>query len=537
MPPTKTAASSHARRGDEAIKPRPEAALTKWLVEHAGLELPNSPLRRYGIATAAIVVALLLRLWLDPLLLDRVAYGFFLIATAFVAWRCGTGPAIYTALTGVLLGNIFFEEPRSFFTLESTSGLASLISSVCLGLLTALFCGSLRHTAAEYAQMYQQSRESERRKDEFLAMLAHELRNPLTPMRNALYLLEAVGPHEPKTEEMHRMIGAQVEHLMRLVDDLLDVARITQGKISLKSELVEAATIAEAALAATRPVIDEKNHEILVRLPTTKVYLSADRIRLVQSLINLLNNATKYTDPSGRIWLVVEATADEIMFRVRDTGTGLTADECKRVFNLFEQGSQTIEKSKGGLGIGLTLVRKLVELHGGSVEAQSPGLGLGSEFIVRLPRVDAPRDARAGAAHPNVPLPRKSKLRVVVIDDVPAASRSLGDILKLWNYDVRVCNDAFAALDVVRTFKPDLILADIGMPQMNGYQLAEQVRRMPEGENVVLIAITGFGQPADIERSQTAGFDRHLVKPVDPIALERMLADYNESVPVGVPSA
>ncbi len=498
-----------------------------WLVARAGLDLPATPWRRYGIAVVALVTALVMRWAADPVMQGRGSYGFTLIATAFVAWRCGTAPALLTTIGGVLFSTWFFEDPRGSITLPLGGGYIALLISLVIGIATAVFCGSLRQTAMENARLYRHAREADARKDEFLAMLAHELRNPLTPLRNALYLLDACGPHEAQVDELHRMMGGQLEHLVRLVDDLLDVSRITTGKIELKWERVETGKLAEDVLNNARPLILERGHDLRVTLPTEKTYLRGDRVRLTQVLVNLLTNAAKYTPPSGRIWFTVEAGEKALLFRIRDTGIGLDPPDLERIFNLFEQAGHAQDTAKGGLGIGLTLVRRLVELQGGSVTARSAGAGLGSEFTVSLPRAAAPEEHPPLAPELQSPPKRISptSLRIVVVEDVAATAKSMSTILGLWQHETRVCGDGFSALETIRHFRPDVVLADLGLPQMSGYQLAEEIRKLPGMDDVVLIAISGYGQPADKERSQAAGFRHHLVKPIDPSELEHILDD------------
>jgi signal transduction histidine kinase/CheY-like chemotaxis protein len=512
---------------EQALAPRRRPRLLSWLVAHAGLSLHRTNWQRYGTAFISVAIAMGLRTALDPFLQDRVAYGFFLVATAFTAWRCGLGPALATVAGGAILGNYFFEAPRGSLLVEFGATQMSLLICVIIGVATALFCESLRLTAIENARLYRLAQQADARKDEFVAMLAHELRNPMAPLRNALYLLDAIGSHPPKVEELHRLIGTHVGQLCRLVDDLLDVSRITLGKIELQIERVELRKVVDSAVSAVRPLIDEKHHELHVKLPNEKVLIEADPIRMTQVLTNLLNNAAKYSEPSGRIWLSAEVEHDWVVLRVRDAGIGLTAEECSRVFNLFEQTQRTIEQSKGGLGIGLALVRSLVEMHGGTVAAQSPGANLGSEFVVRLPlhSVPAPVEVpseRPSSAHVTRTGDRRS-LRILVVDDVAAAASSMASILRLWKHETKICSDGFSALEAIRTYKPDVLLADLGLPRMSGFQLAEQVRRLPEMHDLILVAVSGFGQPADRERSREAGFSLHLTKPIDPGELERFL--------------
>jgi CheY-like chemotaxis protein/nitrogen-specific signal transduction histidine kinase len=398
--------------------------------------------------------------------------------------------------------------------------------SLVISVVTVMFCESLRIAARENRRMYELAREADARKDAFLATLAHELRNPLTPIRNAIYLLEQQHPNDPRTMELQRMMSQHANHLTRLVNELLDISRITQRKIELRREQVELHAIVEGALEVVRPLITEKRQHLQLTLPEKNVYVNADGVRLTQVFTNLLHNAAKYTSNEGRLWLSVEVEGEQLTFRVRDTGVGIPPEACERIFELFEQVHQGIEHAQGGLGIGLTLVRELVHLHGGTVEAHSPGMGLGSEFVVRLPVVASvgvdsePRSGEAAASQSA----RGASRKILVVDDSPGVARSLELVLLDWKHEVRTCSDAFAALEVARGFRPDFVLADLGMPRMNGYQLAEEIRRLPGLRDVTLIAVSGYGQPADKARSQAVGFARHLTKPVDLVELKQILA-------------
>jgi two-component system CheB/CheR fusion protein len=322
----------------------------------------------------------------------------------------------------------------------------------------------------------------------------------------------------------------QVQHLVRLVDDLLEVSRVTRGKIELRKERVELAAIVQSALETSRPLIEEAGHDLTVSLPSEPVYLEADPTRLAQVFLNLLNNAAKYTDPGGRIWLTAELAGNEVLVRVRDTGIGIPADMLPRVFDLFTQADRTLERSQGGLGIGLSLVRSLVEMHGGTVAAHSDGPGKGSEFIVRLPLLLPGEQGEwstvghgvvAGAL---LGAPRSTLGRILVVDDNCDAADSLGLLLEYLGHEVQVAHDGPSALAASRTQRPAVVLLDIGMPGMDGYEVARELRARPELEGLVLIALTGWGQEEDRQRTRAAGFDHHLLKPVDLAAIQGLLA-------------
>ena len=367
---------------------------------------------------------------------------------------------------------------------------------------------------------------ADRRKDEFLAMLAHELRNPLAPIANALEAIHLDRSDPVATEEALAIAGRQVEHMARLLDDLLDVSRFTRGNAQLRMIPVDLTSVLEQAVETSRPLIDAGGHELSTSYPTAPAWLEGDPNRLAQVVANLLNNAAKYTDTGGRIALSADREGDEWVVRVRDNGIGLSAEMLPRVFDLFSQEDRSLDRSQGGLGIGLTLVRSLVQLHGGTIRADSAGPGLGSEFTLRLP-ASPPVQSQEGAdggASPSEPSQRHL-LRVLVVDDSRDSARSLARLLKLWGYETRVAHDGPAAIEATRSELFDVIILDIGLPEMNGYQVAERIRSSYGSLGPVLIALTGYGQEDDVARSRGAGFDDHLVKPVNLDRLQALLAD------------
>jgi PAS domain S-box-containing protein len=366
-------------------------------------------------------------------------------------------------------------------------------------------------------------KEADRRKDEFLAMLAHELRNPLAPIRNAVEVFRLLGPADPDLEWARDMIGRQVQQLTRLVDDLLDVSRITRGKIALRKEPVDLAAVVARAVETSRPLLDARGHELTLDLPREPLRVEADATRLAQVVSNLLNNAARYTEEGGHIRLSVEPGRGEAVVRVRDDGMGIPAELLPQVFELFTQGDRSLARSEGGLGIGLTLVKRLVELHGGRVEARSAGPGRGSEFIVRL-RTLAPqpkRDMEDGGRGPSEVPPRPR--RVLVVDDNEDAAESLALLLRARGHEIRTAHDGPSALSVAEDFRPEVVFLDIGLPRMDGYEVARRLRVQPGREGLLLVALTGYGQDEDRRRAEEAGFDAHLVKPADLEALQRLL--------------
>jgi PAS domain S-box-containing protein len=361
-------------------------------------------------------------------------------------------------------------------------------------------------------------RQADRKKDEFLATLAHELRNPLAPIRNAVEALRTGGP---APVGLHGVIDRQVRVMARLLDDLLDVSRITRGKLDLRRERVDLASVVAAAVETSRPLLDAAGHQLAVDLPAEPVALDADPVRLAQVFANLLNNAAKYTDPGGHVRLSAARTGEVVAVTVADDGMGIAADMLPRLFAMFAQAEPAVHRAQGGLGIGLALVRGLVELHGGSIAARSPGPGRGSAFTVHLPVAAAvPAPPPTPASHP----PRASPCRVLVADDLRDSADSMALLLEVMGHDVRTAYDGEQAVTVAGEFRPDVVLLDLGMPKMNGFEACRRIRQQPWGRRVRLVALTGWGQEEDRQRTSEAGFDHHLVKPVSPADLEQVLA-------------
>jgi PAS domain S-box-containing protein len=372
----------------------------------------------------------------------------------------------------------------------------------------------------ERKQVEASLQEADRRKDEFLATLAHELRNPLAPIRNGLQVIKLAGNNHQAVEQIRSMMERQLGQMVRLVDDLLDVSRITRNKLELRKERVELAAAVHSAVETSRPVMEEAGHELTVTLPPESVYVDADVTRLAQVFANLLNNAAKYTERGGRITLAVERLGSEVIVRVRDTGVGIPEAMLHKIFELFTQVDRSLEKAQGGLGIGLTIVKRLVEMHGGTVEARSDGHAQGSEFAVRLPVVRSVAAERTGQDHASSTACR----RILVVDDNKDSAISLAMMLRIMGNETLTAHDGLEALDLAAVFKPHVVLLDIGMPKLNGYDTARRIRGQTWGKGMVLVAVTGWGQDEDKRQALEAGFDHHLVKPVDPAALEELLA-------------
>ena len=373
------------------------------------------------------------------------------------------------------------------------------------------------------SRLYHEILETDRRKDEFLAMLAHELRNPLSPILNALEILRLRGEEPAARERALLLARRQARHMARLVDDLLDVSRITRGKIELRKERVELGALVAHAIESSRSLLEARGHEISVSLPGEPVWMEADPARMEQVLANLLNNAAKYTDPGGKVWVFVERPKDcEAVIRVKDTGAGIPQDMLNKVFDLFSQVDRSLDRSQGGLGIGLTLVRSLVSLHGGSVRALSEGPGKGSELLVRLP-VLAPGSEELAETPAKTNGDRRR--RILVVEDNVDSAAALFELLRLWGHEVRVALDGPAAVEVTARDPQEIVLLDIGLPGMDGYRVAEIMRAQKGMETARIAALTGYGQETDQQRSKTAGIDRHFTKPLDVAVLKEFLAE------------
>jgi PAS domain S-box-containing protein len=368
--------------------------------------------------------------------------------------------------------------------------------------------------------------EADRRKDEFLATLAHELRNPLAPIRHGVTILELTAPMADGPRRTLEMMDRQLAHLVRLVDDLLDVSRITRGNVPLRRERLELTQVLGSALDSIAGPSGAKRLELIVRLAEEPIAIEGDRDRLVQVFSNLLANAVKYTEPGGRIELSSRREGSSAVIRVRDTGIGIPPEALERIFEMFAQvrtDGASAGRGEAGLGIGLALVRRLVEMHAGTVEARSQGLGHGAELIVRLPLAPKAAAAGADAAAPPEPGRQQASHRVLVVDDHRDAAASLDALLRILGHEVRVAHDGVEAVEAARSFQPDIIFMDIGMPRMNGLEAARRIRELPLATRPAIIALTGWGQDADRERSARAGIDEHLVKPIELAALHRVL--------------
>jgi signal transduction histidine kinase/ActR/RegA family two-component response regulator len=370
-------------------------------------------------------------------------------------------------------------------------------------------------------------READRQKDDFLALLAHELRNPLAPLRNGLQVMRLANGDADAVDQARAMMDRQLGHMVRLIDDLLDASRIGRNKMELRRSPVLLSEIIDNAVETARPAIEAAGHGLGISLPAGPVFLDADLTRLAQVLSNLLTNSAKYTDRAGQIWLTAERSGDDAVITVRDNGTGITADALPRVFDMFSQAGRSLERTSGGLGIGLALVKGLVEMHGGTVAASSDGPGTGSTFTVRLPALPSiSGEPDSTAAPPQDARPHTgSRRRILVVDDSRASARTLATVLQLLGNEVNTAHDGIEALEAAEKFLPEVILMDVGMPRLNGYDAARRIREQPWGRSAIIIALTGWGRDGDRIQSKEAGCNAHLVKPVNLPDLQKLLSE------------
>jgi signal transduction histidine kinase len=404
--------------------------------------------------------------------------------------------------------------------LERPTRVTTLLSATQTAIRARSRQYQIRGHLAERLKNEQALRSADRRKDEFLATLGHELRNPLAPISNSLEIMKLSGAFDnTTTQQAGRVMERQIHHLNRLVDDLLEVSRITRGIIEVRKETLDLTSIVKAAIETSRPVLDNMRHELTIELDPEPICVGGDPVRLTQVFANLLNNAAKYTNHGGRISIATRRENGDAVISVKDNGIGIAPNALSQVFDMFMQVDRSTRRSQGGLGIGLTLVKSLVGMHGGAVEARSDGPGLGSEFIVRLPVL-----IETSAVHEQSrrarPLPSR---RILIVDDSRDGGESMAMLLRVLGAEVALAHSGRHALECVDTFGPDVVLLDIGMPGMDGYEVARRIRGNPANRHISLIALTGWGQDEDRQRSVAAGFDHHLVKPADIEQLRQLL--------------
>jgi PAS domain S-box-containing protein len=423
---------------------------------------------------------------------------------------------------GEVLGGLFFGHPDAdVFTERAERLVSGIAAQAAIAMDNARLYEAAQREIASRERAEAALRETDERKDQFLATLAHELRNPLAPIRQAALISKSPGATEAQKRWSHDVISRQVHHMSLLLDDLLDISRVTRGTLDLRMEMTDLTAVVDAAVETARPAIDAKRHTFTTKLPAEPVLFAADPLRLAQVLSNLLTNAAKYTDPGGCIELRASASDTAVSLTVADTGVGLAPEALPRVFTMFSHVKGTRDRSEGGLGIGLALSKGLVELHGGSIEARSAGLKRGSEFIVTLPRYTITSGKRAGEDF--VPTAQGIKHRVLIADDNRDAAESLAVLLRLDGHEVSVVHDGRQALAAFHDLNPEVALLDIGMPELDGYEVARQVRKGTLGRAVTLIAVTGWGQESDKARALAAGFNHHFTKPVKPERLIELL--------------
>jgi signal transduction histidine kinase/CheY-like chemotaxis protein len=491
-------------------------------------------LPRYGAAIAIILSIAGVRALLAPLLGTQAPLLPFVLGIYAAAYVGGRGPAVLASLLTPLLATLWFT------SWPQDAPPTQWIAHVGFFVLIALLSSQLMHELQKRSRTEREALaiaashalalgEADRRKDEFLAMLAHELRNPLAPIRNVGYVL-AKGAADPKTvRRAGQMIERQASHLTHLIDDLLDVARITRGRVVLKRETLSLDSLAEMALESVQPLLDTRSQTVALRRSGEKVYVDGDVVRLCQVLANLLTNAIKYSPERSRIEIVIEGTSADALISVCDQGVGIDAQLLPLLFDPFLQGDRSLDRAQGGLGVGLTIVKLLVEMHGGSVTAQSAGLGKGSEFHIRLPRVFAPIPSSAAPASERKAVrPR----RVLVIEDNADAAESLRALLRTDRHEVEVVHDGAGGLAKLEDFRADIVLLDIGLPRMDGYMVAHAIRERfaLAGRRPKLLALTGYGRDDDRSAALKAGFDGHLAKPVDPRLLLQIVAEEPQAV-------
>jgi signal transduction histidine kinase len=498
---------------------------------------------RYAVAVGSVALAALIRWALDPLVGNQIPYLTFFAAVIVAAWYGGLGPALVAMILGAPAVSWFFIQPRyQWASAAPNITAARTVGFLVVGLIVALFSEAMHRarrraeTAARDAEAKQREaereaverrkaeealQEADRRKDTFLATLAHELRNPLAPVRNALQIMKMDGVSDATAQQARALMERQVQHLVRLVDDLLDVSRIMRDKIELRNERLELTAIFERAAETARPFFEAQGHELHISLTAPVPVVVGDLLRLSQVVANLLVNAAKYTERSGQVFLSGERQQNDVLLRVKDTGVGIAPELLPHIFEPFVQADQTLARTQGGLGIGLTLVRRLTELHGGKVEARSAGRGCGSEFIITLPAAPAlttPTPAAAPAESCGPPR------RVLVVDDNVDAANSTAALLRLAGHEVAVAYEGAVAVATAPDFRPDIVLLDIGLPVCDGYEVAKALRSQARNGPFILAALTGYGQKEDRKRSRAVGFDYHLTKPLEPETLLRFIA-------------
>jgi signal transduction histidine kinase/ActR/RegA family two-component response regulator len=492
----------------------------------------------YFVAVGTSLIALLLRLQLQWLFENATFMPFF-IAILISAWLGGLWPGLLATALGGLAGDWFLMPPTGGFGLSDQSQAIQLLLYFAFGTAISVACqwlhrashramtlradlGELQRMEDHLRQLAADLSEADQRKDRFLATLSHELRNPLAPIRNALELMKRASDDRATMDRARSAMERQVLQMVRLVDDLLDVSRITRDKLELRRETVTLQSVLDNAVEAARPCIDEHQHRLSVTLPSQPVWLNVDPARAAQVFSNLLNNAAKYTDAGGQLQLTARVIGDEAIVSVIDNGIGIPPQQMTRVLEMFNQVDDSIERAEGGLGIGLSLSKRLVEMHNGRIELHAAPDGKGTEVEVRLLTTSVPlnRPSKQPVAMDSAPASRR---RVLVVDDNIDSAQTLAMVLDVMGHETRLANDGAEAVRLAQEFQPDVVLLDIGMPKLNGYEACRQIRAQVWAKDVRMVAVTGWGQDEDRRRSKDAGFDMHLVKPLDPLVVERLM--------------
>jgi signal transduction histidine kinase/CheY-like chemotaxis protein len=482
-------------------------------------------LRRFAIVPPVIGAALLLRYLLWPVLGAELPLLFMWPAVLVSAWWGGFGPGLLATLLSALAECYFVLEPRHSFEVHSPAVQVGLVLFVPLGVAVSLLVERLRSAN-------RMIREAGRRKDEFLAFLGHELRGHLSPVLHASQVLRVKPALENDLQWAGGVIERQVNLLTYLIDDLLDASRIGQGKLRLQKQVVELAPVVTHAIEVTRPLLKGRKQKLTVSLPPEPLYLTADPTRLTQILVNLLTNAAKYTDEEGQIQINAHTEGPELILRIHDTGIGIARELLGRIFEPFTQGPHGVSRSQGGLGIGLALVRNLVAVHGGSITARSEGVGHGSEFVVRLPRMTRRQPPEGfNKADKELGLDSINACRVLVVDDQVDAAEGLAMLLRIQGHEVQTAADGPHALRIAASFHPEVVLLDINLPQMDGYEVARRLRHEVGLTDAILVAMTGAGLDADGARDQEALFAYWLMKPLDCTVLNQVLAARTATMP------
>jgi signal transduction histidine kinase/ActR/RegA family two-component response regulator len=504
--------------------------------------MPNG----YVLAVILTAAAALLRLALSDFFGDASPFFAFIMAVLVTGRFAGIGPGVFATVLGALAGMYLFITPTYSLWDKSSSGMTRIGVFCMIGVGASWICGGLYaakrriedrqkeleqevrrrlHAEEQIRSIVETLKEADRSKDEFLATLAHELRNPLAPISYATGILQTTCPPDSESQRCRDVIDRQVRHMARLLEDLLDISRISRNRLELRKEQIDLDGVLQSAIETSRPLIETGGQEFTFTRSPEPLPLDADPLRLTQVFSNLLNNAAKYTDRGGRIGISCERQGSDAVVSVADTGIGIAATALPRIFEMFSQATPALARPGGGLGIGLALARKLIEMHDGTIEARSGGPGQGSEFIVRLPIKLSGRVSQPVEIIPAEFAKSTTSRRLLIADDYQVITESLATLLRLQGHEVHTAYDGEQALQAIETLRPDAALLDIGMPKLDGYQVARQIRQQPWGKDLVLMAVTGWGGEDDKRRTREAGFDQHLVKPLQPDVLIKLLAE------------